>query len=433
MTRIRYSVETYLNGNRRARQTIAGLLIFAAVVGVTVAIKKALTRELDLYVILNASRQMLAGADIYATPAANGAYYLYLPSLAFAFIPLALLPQSFAGVLWTLVCIALIAWSLHETIKLIAGDLYTEISPFERWTIHLVPVILCGDAISSEIGNAQVNCLILAAAIFALRLAKCSHDRAAGMLLGFATIAKIFAAPLLFYEILNKRVRLIAAALIGAVAALLLPALLIGWQRNLEYLRYWTTDIALYSDLASHRSGFAGNASMQAVLTRILTDTPAFVWNGAAYHLNFAALQPATIGIIGMLVPLLATLVLVLYFLLFRHRQPLISRWGAVAIAFSIAPLISPVLERPHFVMLLPAYVYVSWMWLHERIESKLFYALLIAASVLSTLTLKLYVGDFWGNLFWSLGAPTLAEIALIAAIFAAAMSAKHQDLTAAR
>ena len=73
-----------------------------------------------------------------------------------------------------------------------------------------------------------------------------------------------------------------------------------------------------------------------------------------------------------MLVPLLATLVLVLYFLLFRHRQPLISSWGAIAIALSIAPLISPV-ERPHFVMLLPAYVYVSWMWLHERIDSKLF------------------------------------------------------------
>jgi alpha-1,2-mannosyltransferase len=430
MTRIREKIEAYFASSRRVRQAVALFLIVAAVVGVTVAIRKAVTRELDLYVILNASRQMLAGADIYAAPGPNGAYYLYLPLLAFLFVPLTLIPQSVAGVVWTLACIALIGWSLHESIKLMGGDIYAEMSPFELWSMHLVPVIFCADAISSEVGNAQVNCLILAAAVFGLNLAKRKSDLAAGTILGFATVAKIFAAPLLLYELLNRRFRLVAASVAGAIVVALLPAILIGWQRNLDLVSYWTTNIALHGDVASHRSGLAGNVSIPAVLTRLFTSEPAFVWSGEAYHLTIGAVGSIWIGAIGILIPLLALLVLVLYFLRFRHRQPLTSYWGGIALAFSIAPLITPVLERPHFVMLLPAYVYVSWMWLHERIESKLFYSLLLAAFVLSTFTLKLYVGEFWGNIFWSLGAPTLADIFLIAAIFVAATSGKPQDLT---
>jgi hypothetical protein len=433
MTRLRASVETYFNSSRRARQAVAIALILAAIVGLTIAINKAITRELDVYVVLNASRQMLAGADIYTAPAANGAFYLYLPLLAFLFIPLALLPQTVAGLIWTLVCVALIAWSLHATIKLIAGDAYSKISTFERWAIHLVPVILCGDAISSEIGNAQVNCLILAAAIFALRLSNRRRDLLAGSMLGFATIAKIFAAPLLLYELFQRRFRSIAAAVIGAAAGLLLPALLIGWEKNTDYLIYWATKIALYRDLTSHRSGFAGNASAQAVLTRLLTNEPAFIWNGSPYYLNIAELNSASINTIGILFPLVAVTVLIVYAVLFRRRSPLISYWGGAALAFAIAPLITPIVERPHFVILLPTCVYVSWLWLHERIEGKPFYALLISSFVLSTFTLKLYVGEFWGALFWLLGAPTLANICLIAAIFVAAASVKDRDLTAAQ
>ncbi|HEY2846912.1 MAG TPA: glycosyltransferase family 87 protein, partial [Pyrinomonadaceae bacterium] len=360
MTRLRDRIEKWFNDNRVVRLVVAVVLIAIALIGVSVAIKKTLTRELDLYVVLNASRNLLAGADIYTTPATNGAYYLYLPLLALVFIPLALLPQTVAGVMWTLACIALIAWSLHESGKLIAGDEYAQLRPFERWAINIVPVILCADAISSEIGNAQVNCLVLAAAVLALKLADSRRDSACGTILGVAAVAKVFSVPLVLFEFLNKRFRLVLFTLAGGFTALLLPALLIGWQRNVDYITYWTTNIALYGDVASHRSGFAGNASIQAVLLRLFTDQPAFAWNGGDYHLNFATLDPSTITDIGAVIPFLALGVLVVYFLLFRRRTALIFYWGGIALAFCTAPLITPIVERPHFALLLPAYVYVT-------------------------------------------------------------------------
>jgi hypothetical protein len=165
-------------------------------------------------------------------------------------------------------------------------------------------------------------------------------------------------------------------------------------------------------------------------MTRLFTNEPAFIWNGTAYRLNIASLDPALINTIGTSIPLIAILLLVTYFVLYRRRRPLIAYWGGIAVAFCIAPLITPVAERPHFVMLLPAYVFVGFLWLHERIENKPFYGLIVAAFLLSTFTLKLYVGEFWGNIFWSLGAPTIADLCLIAAIFVAASRANEHDLT---
>lgn len=425
-------LEISFNDSRRTRIAVGGVLAVIGAAALTVALKKALTRELDLYVILNASRDLLAGRDIYAAPAANGAYYLYLPLLALFFVPLALLPQTAAGVLWTLVCIALVAWSLHEFVTLVAAESCRNLNAFEKLLLHVVPVILCADAISSEVGNAQVNCLILALAVLALKLAKNGNSAMAGMTLGLAAVAKVFTLPLVFYELCAKRFRIVVAAMICTFAGLLLPAAIVGLQNNIDFVTYWTT-IAVNGDIASHRSGFAGNASLQAALTRLFTDVPAFTFHGAAYHLKIASLDPSVIRLIGMLIPVAMILLVVVYYLMFRDRASLISYWGGIALAFCVSPLITPVVERPHFVMLLPAYVYVTWIWLRERLRGRLFYTLVAAAWVLSTFTLKLYVGEFWGNVFWSLSAPTIADLCVIAAIFLAASQQNDNDLTAAR
>ena len=426
----RERLEVWFNDNRSVRLVSACVLAIAAVAAIAIAIEKALTRELDLYVILNASRSLLDGSDIYTSPAANGAYYLYLPLLASLFIPLALLPHAFAGVLWTVVCIALIGWSLNGSIKLIAGDSYASLTSLERLLMHVLPMIFCADAISSEVGNAQVNCLILALAVLALKLARSGRENPAGVLLGFAAIAKVFTAPLLLHELLAKRFRIIAGSLLAAIVGMFLPALVTGWERNLEYVTCWTTHIALYNDLTTHRSGFAGNASLTAVLTRLLTDVPAFNWNGADYHLNIAALDPGVLGYLGIATAVAAMALVAIYWAAFRNRSTFISYWGGAAVAFCVAPLITPVAERPHFLMLLPAYVYVSWLCLGKNVPSRVFYALLAAAFVLSTFTLKLYVGSFLGSVFWSLGASTLADLCLIAAIFVAARCQNSRDLT---
>ncbi|HEV7700959.1 MAG TPA: glycosyltransferase family 87 protein [Pyrinomonadaceae bacterium] len=431
MSNIRDAIERKILESRRVRTIIAVVVLLVAAILIALAIKKALTRDLDLYVLLNAARRITFGIDIYSSPSPTGAYYLYLPFIAVLFVPFTFVAEQVAGIAWTLASILLIGWSLHAWIKLLAGERYSHLSAFEKWALHLLPIIFCFDAISSEIGNGQVNCLILATTVFAIRLGLRDSQLKSGILLGLAFVAKLLNAPVIAYHLFTRRFRPVVGAALALAIGILLPALFVGILRDLDYTSYWLSTIAFNGDLVSHRSGFAGNTSLAAVLFRLFSDIPAFVSNGVSYSVNIATIDGSVLRWAGPAVAILTLGWLGIYAYLYGSRRPLVSYFGGVALAFCLAPVMIPIAERPHFLMLLPAYAYASYVWIHLRLNGKPFYAFLIAAFVLSTLTLKVYVGDFLGNAFWTLGAPTWAAVCLAAAIFVAANRLKGGDLTA--
>jgi hypothetical protein len=430
MSIIRDTIERKIVESRRLRTLAAVIVLSVAVVLVALAIKKALTRDLDLFVLLDAAHRVTLGIDIYSSASPTGAYFLYLPLLAVLFVPLTLVPQQVAGVAWAFASIMLIGWSLHAWIKMLAGDRYSRLSTFEKWALHLLSLILCFDPISSEIGNGQVNCLVLAVTIFAIRLGQRDRQFTSGILLGLAFIAKALNAPVIAYHLFTKRSRIVAGAGIGLVIGVLLPAIFLGVLRDLDYTSYWLSHIAFNPDLVSHRSGFSGNASLAGVLTRLFTDVPGFVSNGISYTLTVERLDASILRWAGPVIAGCTLAVLGVYAYLYRSSRPLVSYFGGVALAFCLAPVMIPIAERPHFLMLLPAYAYVSYAWIHWRVKGRLFYSLLAAAFALSTLALRVYVGDFLGSVFWALGAPTWAAVCLAAAIFVAANRLKDAHLT---
>jgi hypothetical protein len=103
-----------------------------------------------------------------------------------------------------------------------------------------------------------------------------------GIYLAAAVLLKVFPVLLLAYFVWQRRWVFVASTLVAmAVGAFLLPAMVWGWQRNLTYLREWTSKVGapsveseaeraenpLYSQL--HSSYLPRNQSLKAVLARL--------------------------------------------------------------------------------------------------------------------------------------------------------------------
>ena len=111
----------------------------------------------------------------------------------------------------------------------------------------------------------------------------------------------MFPIVLLAYFVWRKRWRFVLVTLTAtAIGAVVIPAAVFGWQRNIDYLREWVdvigkpaleaeserADNPLYSQLLS--SQLPRNQSLSAVLTR-LTGNPQARWAGIGIGMVMAA------------------------------------------------------------------------------------------------------------------------------------------------
>ncbi|MBV9217291.1 MAG: DUF2029 domain-containing protein [Acidobacteria bacterium] len=428
ITNIRKSLEKLFADEKFVKRFTIGLAITVAV-GMVLSVLKMRNHYLDLYVFLDASQHTMNGQDIYTTLSGRGLPYLYLPLIAVLFIPLSMLPYVVAGAIWMGMSAALLGLTIAMFVRGMLGGAFSELSPFEKWALHLIPVIFCFDAITAEIGAGQVNGLTLAITVLGLFLAARGKKIYGGFALGIAFVAKVFSAPVIAYQAFSGRMKVVLGAAIGLAVGLGLPSLIYGPQKNLDYIVYWTTNIAFHTDLRTHPLSFFGNGSLQAVIARLFSEGAAFVYDGKLYSMTIAVIDPTILKWTGLAIEFSIILVLFAYRMIFRRSHSIVSYWGGVALALCVAPLITNVTERYHFVLLLPGYVYVTYLWICVRLKGKGFYALLFATFALSTLTLRIYVGAYLGMVFWSLGAPSLAALTLSAAIFYAGFLLRNRDL----
>jgi hypothetical protein len=415
MTVIRETLERTFDQSERVRRVVAGAAVVLGAVFVFVAIRKAAARpEVDLHVILAASRAIVEGCNIYS---AQPGPYVYLPLIAVLFIPFSFLPQQIAVALWMLVDMGLISWSLITLVRMISSE--QNLSPFERWGLHLFPVIFCLDAISAEIGAGQLNGLILALSVLGLVFAQRSWNVIGGAFLGLAAVAKVFSLPLMAFAVLRRNWGVLLGGTFGVALGLIIPVTLIGFATNYGYVSFWLTDVAFHHNVATHPAGFLANASLQAVAARLFDVQPAYVYNGTSEYLTVGN-YPKVVIAAEIFVPFIPVGLLTIYSWLNRSAEPLVSWSGGVALAFALAPMISPLIERPHSLMLLPAYVYVTYLWLKVKLRGAEFYALIGAAVLLPATSVKLWVGEPAANISWALGSPSWGSLCLALAIFCA-------------
>jgi hypothetical protein len=408
------------------------LVVVAAVTVIAMSSAKQLRRTEtrgDVEVYIHGARLVLGGADLYAVPEPRGRQpYLYLPLFACMAIPLTLVPIQAAVVGWSALNLALAGWIVVAFFRAMSGRSFFSLAPKARWIIGGFTVLLTLRALLYHLDLGQANLVVMAIAVFGLRHVASSSPVGAGVALGVASILKTIALPLWIPFLSRCDVRVVAGMTLGVFVGLLLPALLVGFDRNLTYISYWVTDVILSAgDLRQTPYWPLGfNYSLAAQLYRFFGDVVSFEHDGRYYSVTVTQVPDAALRVMTRLVPLLVGLVIASFAWVHRRRHELVSVWGAVALSFCLAPAFSLVAHKHYWVMLLPAHLYVMYLWHALQLEDRWFRGLVVGSFIVATLSTTLF--DFFGALMSNLGGLVWGSVLLAAAIFRAAVRLRRYE-----
>lgn len=224
-----------------------------------------------------AARALIVGDPLYASGTGG---YIYPPFFAFLITPLAHFSEKTACMLWQGVNLCLIVLIFILGFRVLASGLQLKLNRWQALGACALALILSYHELWWEFKWAQTDLFILAG--FALSLYWLDRKPyLAGACLGVIANVKYQSLLFLPFLLLRARWRAILGLLVGGVAAALLPALMIGWQRNLEYLTIALRGIInmpgpqhLSRDYAARVPDmlWGGNISITSGMARIFVD-----------------------------------------------------------------------------------------------------------------------------------------------------------------
>lgn len=404
---------------------LSTLALIAALAVVAVSSAKQLRRSEtrgDVDVYLHGAQLALAGEDIYGRPEPRGQqYYLYLPLFALLFVPLTWIPFPASVVLWTALNAVLAWWIVVAFFRAMTGRPLTSLTANARWIVGGVAILLTLRAILYHLALGQANLAVMAVAVGGLLLYASARPVAGGAAIGLAIVLKVIVLPLAIPFVAQGRARVVAGIALGLVGGLLLPALFFGVDRNLSYLWYWLNDVLLAAGDLRHTRYWPLNMnySLAAQVYRFFGDVTAFEHRGVAYSVTVFRLPDGVLLAAARLVPVLTALAIAAYAWAHRRREPLVGVWGAVALACCLAPVISTLSHKHYYVTLLPAHVYVVYLWHALDVRDRWFRGLVVASFAIAILSTTLFGG--LGALMSNLGGLAWGALLLAAAIVRAA------------
>jgi alpha-1,2-mannosyltransferase len=329
-----------------------GLLAVIVTVAVgVIAVRRASVPDLstDFTVYWVAGREAWNGGQaLYTVSDQRGLHYIYPPFFAVLILPIALLPVAAAAAVWYVISVALLLIGLRSVIRLVAPD-------GKPATVHLLwaPLLISADPILGTLTRGQLGILMFACSVGALSLHRRKQSFAAGFIVAFATVIKMYTGLLGIYFLVRRDWRAVWGAVTGAfLCGMAVPALALGPRQTLVAWREWIdaviapffrsggTDTPLYREL--HNLEFARNQSLVATLTH-LSD----LFTGAQ-----SAVEPHWVRVTMSVVTVLALLALILVW----RRKEGDSRYRPIfswALAVMWGMLLVPVAWTHYFVMLI--------------------------------------------------------------------------------
>jgi hypothetical protein len=180
----------------------------------------------------HAARAMMLGEDIYASHTGG---YIYPPLLAMLLRPLAGLELRSAQLAWAGVNLALVAATVWLALRLAMTRLAIPADKLTLAAVACVGVLIGFEPLRQEIEEGQTDTIVA----FALLGSLASLDRRpwlAGVLIGLGANIKYQALIVVPYLLLRRRWAAAASALASTALFALIPAIVLGWNRNLDAL-----------------------------------------------------------------------------------------------------------------------------------------------------------------------------------------------------
>ncbi len=235
-------------------------IAFALILISTIYIIRISEKMPDFAVYHRAGSRALAAAPLYRSD--DGHFqFKYLPAFAVASIPVGALPEQAAKAAWFAGSVALLAVLLGLSLSIV---------PERRSR----PAILVGATFvlllkfyAHELELGQVNILMAVLVVAAARQMRVGSEAMAGLLIAGAIVVKPYSVLFLPYLLARRKVASIATASAGLMAALLVPAVVYGFEGNRALHSDWSTTVT--TTTAPNLVDF-NNVSAMSVFTRML-------------------------------------------------------------------------------------------------------------------------------------------------------------------
>ena len=213
----------------RTRVGITTLLIGLAI---WVFVYKAAPKMPDFEVYVKTASRAAHAEPLYRE--SDGHFvFKYLPAFAVLSVPLVLIPERIAEGIWFMSSVGLLVALLALAVRL-----PVERRKSVRWLV-LVTVISFAKFYAHELVLGQVNLLFAVIAVGVLLAMKSGREALAGGLVVLAIVVKPYAVLFVPWLAARRQVPSIVTALAGFATVLLLPALVYGWDGNIEQHRQW--------------------------------------------------------------------------------------------------------------------------------------------------------------------------------------------------
>jgi hypothetical protein len=400
-----------------ATRILLAVLLLAAVVGVGIAsVSKQLRTGSDFPIYYHAARALLEGRSPYDV--SSGLHgYVYLPFFALLLAPLALLPLPAASFLWYLASLAFAAASTAIAIRVVRGG---DAASLPAVTAAATVVPLLG-LFHDNLILGQANLLLLPLVLSGAAGLVASRPRAApAALLGVAAALKMNAAIFLVPLLVRARFRPVAGFAAGAVAAFLLPFLLLGPARGLDLASDWRAKVVTPAAAGTLQGSKIWDQSPQAALRRLLVDAPAY--DGVSVHV--ASLSPEQFARVGRSASAAIVTVLVFVWIVGREkgsREAMLLDLGMACCG--MLQVVGFNLKAQFVLLLLPGLIGASWAFGTPRRSGGGSRAALLAAAALLLLSNPGIAGRAVSNVMLAYSAITLATLLVLAVLIRARLA----------
>ena len=213
------------------------LLVCAAGVLLALAFSGKVTRKMpDLEVYWTAASRALHAEPLYRVE--DGHYqFKYLPAFAILTIPTASVPLEAAKLVWFVTSVLL----LVALVSMSIATLPERRKP--TWLLATLTVVVMLKFYGHELVLGQMNVLFAVISLGTVVALKKGHEAAAGTLVALAILVKPYAVIFLPWLLGRRRAAAVAAAAIGGLALIGVPALVYGVRGNIELHRAWWTTV----------------------------------------------------------------------------------------------------------------------------------------------------------------------------------------------
>ncbi|OGW14944.1 MAG: hypothetical protein A3K09_06390 [Nitrospinae bacterium RIFCSPLOWO2_12_FULL_47_7] len=312
--------ETTLEALRKIAGFKPAILIFTAIMFAMI-VSQVITRELpiNVYNTYAAAAQKLAN-HMYPYPREAVEFhagYKYSTLFGVLFYPIQALPFELGRFLWILINFSVFMLGLGTfLVHVFKNKNHTLAALLDKPYKLAILLILIFNEMSVSIKIGQANSLICGMMLLGLAFYAQGRNFSAGIILALASNFKIFPLALALLLLWDFRQAYWKSFLLGYIAALLLPALVLGWSWNMEMLMAWHKTLFLDFNTES-------KLSLMTFLEANFNFNGSLVYRGfvvlnilllcVGYRFSFSASRS---GGLRFLYPLTA-----LFILLFNHRS----------------------------------------------------------------------------------------------------------------